>query len=68
MINWLKNLLGIETLERNMEWHIERLDIIESAIGYDYIEAHAKKIAAHHKPKRYDEIERDRSRRKKARA
>lgn len=62
MIKWIKNLLGIETLERNIEWHIERLDILESAIGYKVVEQHARKIAVHHKPKRYDEIERDRSR------
>ena len=64
MINWLKNLLGIDTLSELIEYDNQRISALEKLAEGGTYENYIKTKTTR-KPQRYDEIERNRSRRKK---
>jgi len=64
MINWLKKKLGIVDLEKIVTCQHQSIEAIELAVGHKKMEHFKKQVSDKHS-QRYDEIERDRKRRKK---
>ncbi len=64
MINWLKRKLGIFDLEKIVTCQHQSIEAIELAVGVKRLD-HFRKEVSRRQPQRYDEIERDRKRRKK---
>lgn len=64
MINWLKKKLGIFDLEKILVCQQQSIEAIELAVGHKRIDHFRERVSEKHS-QRYDEIERDRKRRKK---
>jgi hypothetical protein len=75
MIKWLRKILGIADcemgivdLEKIVTCQHQSIEAIELAVGHKKLDHFRKQVSAKYvekRPMRYDEIERDRKRRKK---